>query len=223
LKPPGGSIRTIPLPRPDLGWLSLNDITLTTAIEKRRSVRTHGAIPISLDELGHFLYRTARVRGFHNIPGAEFTSRPYANGGAGYELELYLCIDRCLELDRGFYYYEPEGHSLLLKRYANPDLERALDEAWLASAETCRPQVLIMIASRFKRVSWKYRGIAYATQLKNCGVLYANMYLVAESMNLAACALGLGNPTRFACLAGCDFYSEGTVGEFMLGTRAWGA
>jgi SagB-type dehydrogenase family enzyme len=98
-----------------------------------------------------------------------------------------------------------------------------LDEAWLASAETCRPQVLIMIASRFKRVSWKYRGIAYATQLKNCGVLYANMYLVAESMNLAACALGAGNPTRFARLADCDFYSEGTVGEFMLGTRAWGA
>ena len=63
-----------------------------------------------------------------------------------------------------------------------------------------------MIASRFKRVSWKYRGIAYATQLKNCGVLYGNMYLVAESMNLAACALGLGNPTRFARLADCEFY-----------------
>ena len=158
------------------------------------------------------------MRGFHEIKGTEFTSRPYANGGAGYELELYLCIDRCLELDRGFYYYEPEGHRLLLKRDANPNLEC---EAWLASAGTCHPQVLIMIASRFKRVSWKYRGIAYVTQLKNCGALYANMYLVAESMNLAACALGLGNSTQFASLADCDFYSEGTIGEFMLGTRAW--
>jgi SagB-type dehydrogenase family enzyme len=163
------------------------------------------------------------VRGLHKILGVEFASRPYANGGAGYELELYLCVDRCHELDRGFYYYEPNGHCLLLKSHANSDLEDALEEAWLASAKTCHPQILIMIASRFKRVTWKYRGIAYATQLKNCGVLYTNMYLVAESMNLAACALGLGNPTRFSHLANCDFYSEGTIGEFMIGTRAWGA
>jgi SagB-type dehydrogenase family enzyme len=216
-------IATIPLARPNLGWLKLNDIPLTAAIERRKSIRTQGAIPISRDELGHFLYRTACVRSIGEADGVEFTSRPYASGGGSYELELYLCIDRCLDLERGFYYYDPHGHQLLLKRRADRDLELALHEAWQASAGACRPQVLVMAASRFRRVSWKYQGIAYATQLKNWGVLCTNMYLVAESMNLAACALGLGNATRFARLSDCDFYSEGSIGEFMLGTRAWSA
>jgi oxazoline/thiazoline dehydrogenase len=221
LKRPLDGITTIPLPRPDLSWLKVNDIPLTTAIERRRSIRTQGAIPVSRDELAHFLYRTARVRAVCAIDGVEFTSRPYASGGASYELELYLCIDRCLDVERGFYYYDPHAHQLLLKRRADHDLEFALHEAWQASAATSPPQVLIIGASRFQRVSWKYQGMAYATQLKNWGVLCTNMYLVAESMNLAACALGLGNPTRFARLSGCDFYSEGSIGEFMLGTRAW--
>lgn len=219
---PEGSLRSISLPHADIGALTYGDISLTAALERRKSVRAHGAIPISAAELGIFLYRTARIRGFSTFQDVEFTSRPYPNGGASYELELYLCVDRCVELERGFYYYDPVQHQLHLKRRADLELEHALNEAWLSSGKTCRPQVLIVIASRFKRVTWKYRGMAYATQLKNCGVLYGNMYLVAESMNLAACGLGLGNPSRFARMSGRDFYTEGSIGEFMLGSRGWG-
>jgi SagB-type dehydrogenase family enzyme len=67
---------------------------------------------------------------------------------------------------------------------------------------------------------WKYEGMAYATILKDVGVLYQTMYLVATAMGLAPCALGCGNADVFSQVAGLNPYEEGSVGEFLLGTRS---
>jgi hypothetical protein len=45
------------------------------------------------------------------------------------------------------------------------------------------------------------------------------MYLVATAMRLAACALGGGDSDLFARASGLDYYEEGAVGEFILGSR----
>lgn len=93
-----------------------------------------------------------------------------------------------------------------------------LHDAWISSARQYTPQILVTIASRFQRVAWKYAGMAYATQLKNAGVLIQTMYLVATAMGLAPCALGLGNAERFCRLTGTDHLHEGSIAEFMIGT-----
>ena len=90
--------------------------------------------------------------------------------------------------------------------------------AQVSAAASSLPQVLITLASRFQRLSWKYRSIAYATTLKNVGVLYQTMYLVATSMRLASCALGGGNSALFAEAIGTDYCTESSVGEFTLGS-----
>jgi len=69
-------------------------------------------------------------------------------------------------------------------------------------------------------VSWKYESIAYATILKDVGVLYQTMYLVATAMGLGPCALGCGDSDVFARLIGTDYLEETSVGEFMLNGRA---
>jgi SagB-type dehydrogenase family enzyme len=66
-------------------------------------------------------------------------------------------------------------------------------------------------------VSWKYDALAYRTILKDVGVLYQTMYLVATAMGLAACALGSGNADLFATAAGTDYFVEASVGDFVLG------
>lgn len=210
----------IPLSRPDIDLLMANDRSLTFVLETRHSIRTHGSIPITIQELGQFLFRVGYVRHIYRTDIGEFTQRPYPSGGASYELEFYIIVDRCQGLQRGFYYYDPAYHVLHPVSPPTDDMEMMLYEAWVSSAMTCRPQVLLIIASRFQRVSWKYQGMAYATQLKNVGVVYATMYLVANAMNLAPCALGVGNSDRFCRLAGTDYFKEGSVGEFMLGSRA---
>jgi SagB-type dehydrogenase family enzyme len=80
--------------------------------------------------------------------------------------------------------------------------------------------VLLIITARFGRVSWKYRGMSYATVLKDVGALMQTMYLVATAMELAPCALGGGDAERFARVIGSDYFSETSVGEFLIGTRA---
>ena len=65
--------------------------------------------------------------------------------------------------------------------------------------------------------------MGYALILKDVGVLYQTMYLVAEAMGLGACALGGGEADLFAAAAGVDDYAESSVGEFLIGSRAEGS
>jgi SagB-type dehydrogenase family enzyme len=82
------------------------------------------------------------------------------------------------------------------------------------------PQILLVVTSRFGRVSWKYQAIAYALTLKAVGALYQTMYLTATAMGLAPCAIGTGDGALMARLLGTDFADESSVGEFLLGTDA---
>jgi SagB-type dehydrogenase family enzyme len=194
------------------------DSDLVCLLSRRASVREHGQVPITIREVGEFLYYSSRVVDVIPGPQGPFTTRPYPNGGASYELEIYLVVDKCVGLTPGFYYYDAAEHGLAALGPPNLDTDVLLDQAYVSSGQTCRPQVLLTIASRFQRVSWKYAGIAYETTLKDVGALYATMYLVATAMGLAPCALGVGDPERFSRLAGTDRYTESTVGEFMLGS-----
>jgi SagB-type dehydrogenase family enzyme len=81
------------------------------------------------------------------------------------------------------------------------------------------PQILITIAARFGRVSWKYSSIGYALVLKHVGVLMQTIYLVATDMELGACAIGLADIDLFARMTGIEFHIEGTVGQMAIGRR----
>jgi SagB-type dehydrogenase family enzyme len=200
---------------------AFTDPSLCSVMEARTSGRDHDAhSPVSLAELGGFLFRCARVRGTYVNEAGQFTTRPYPSGGGSYELEVYVTVNQCAGLGRGLYYYDPALHVLSPVAGACADVEELLNDAWRSAALTCRPQILITVSSRFHRVGWKYSSISYATQLKNTGVLLQTFYLVATAMGLAGCALGLGNIERFARLTKLDPMAEGSVGEFMLGSSS---
>jgi SagB-type dehydrogenase family enzyme len=97
------------------------------------------------------------------------------------------------------------------------DFELLLQAAALAMGEAGLPQILITIAARFGRVSWKYSSIAYALILKNVGVLIQTLYLMAADMGLGGCAIGIANIDLFSKLTGLEFYVEGPVGQFAVG------
>src|SRR6202047_4491489 len=79
------------------------------------------------------------------------------------------------------------------------------------------PQILITIAARFGRISWKYSSIAYSLILKDVGVLLQTFYLMATDMGLGGCAIGTTNIDLFARMTGQEFHAEGPVGQFALG------
>lgn len=184
--------------------------------------------PITLAELARFLDSTAVVQSELKTPldhgggGPEltYTVRPYPSGGASYELELYLAVDTCEGLSRGFYHYNAGTHALVPIEIGGNQLDALLKSAEFAMGVSAAPQILITIAARFGRVSWKYSSIAYALILKDVGVLMQTFYVMATDMGLGGCAIGTSNIDLFAKMTGLDFHVEGPVGQFALGRGA---
>ena len=121
---------------------------------------------------------------------------------------------------RGFYHYAAADHALVAIDAPPPALAALLSSAEFATGATAAPQVLITIAARFGRISWKYSSLAYALILKDVGVLIQTFYLMATEMGLGGCAIGSTNIELFAKMTGLDFCVEGPVGQFILGRPA---
>jgi SagB-type dehydrogenase family enzyme len=197
-------------------------------LRERHSTRNHDSQrPITLAELARFLDGTARVlstRGGGDAgnadPAVGYSVRPYPSAGGSYELELYLAIDTCEGLARGFYHYDAGEHALVPIGVRTEDLEALLSGAEFAMGEPAAPQVLITIVARFGRVSWTYSSIAYALILKDVGVLTQTLYLMATDMGLGGCAIGITDIDLFAKMIGIEFHVEGAVGQFALGRGA---
>ncbi|HEU4357215.1 MAG TPA: SagB family peptide dehydrogenase [Xanthobacteraceae bacterium] len=195
---------------------------------ERRSVREFDeARPITLAELAALLDTTARVRskwttpldfGDGNVgPDLDFTSRPYPAAGSAYELELYLAVNNCEGLARGYYHYDADRHVLASVEARPQELQALFSSASFAMDVEGTPQILVTIAARFNRVAWKYSAIAYSLILKDVGVLLQTLYLAATDMGLGGCAIGTSNVDLFARMTGQPFHVEGPVGQFALG------
>ncbi|HEY7200573.1 MAG TPA: SagB family peptide dehydrogenase [Candidatus Dormibacteraeota bacterium] len=217
--PPGPAL---PLPRPDPARLAADDPPFTAVLEGRRSIREHGRHPIGARQLGELLHRAARVRRLTAADPASglpypVTSRPYPSAGGAYDLELYVTVRACADLAAGLFHYDPLDHALRRVAWPGQHVDALLREAQASAGLPEPPQVLVTMASRIQRLSWKYSGLAYALALKNAGALMQTMCLVATAMGLAACPLGAGSSDRFAAAAGTGV-AEPPVGELILGS-----
>jgi SagB-type dehydrogenase family enzyme len=210
----------IDLYRPDLDALRRDDPPLSEVLEDRRSCRVHDDDdPITVDQLGELLYRCARVREAYTRDGVDYLRGPRPSGSDAYELEIYPVIRLAAGVRPGMYHYDAHEHRLRLVRGQTPEVGRLIKLAARTAQVEMPPQVLLVIAARFGRVMWGYQGMPYSLILKHVGVLYQCMYLVATSMGLAACGLGGGDTDMFAEATGLDYATEGSVGEFILGSQ----
>jgi SagB-type dehydrogenase family enzyme len=180
--------------------------------------------PITLAELSRFLDGSARVLSISDTKldreEGGHAARPYPSAGAAYELELYLAVNLCDGLARGFYHYDAGAHALTPIGIFENEIRALLAGAQYAMGAPVAPQILLTIAARFGRISWKYSSIAYALVLKDVGVLMQTLYLMATDMELGGCAIGMTNIEPFAKMTGVEFHVEGPVGQFALGRGA---
>jgi SagB-type dehydrogenase family enzyme len=211
----------------DLSRISDDRATLPFAklLRERHSVRSFDERrSLALVELARFLDSTSRVhtRFEGRLDGGDgplltYAARPYPSAGAAWELELYLAVENCEGLKSGFYHYDAGAHALVPITVAAQQLEMLLSEAQFAMDAPMAPQVLITIAARFGRMSWKYSSLAYALILKDVGVLIQTFYLMATEMGLGGCAIGTANIDLFAKMTGIEFHVEGPLAQFAIG------
>ena len=225
---PGWSGNTIDL-RPFADAATQPPAPAAPLLRQRHSVRSFDDLhPITLAELARFLDAAARVGAIWEVrpdpgdpgPTVSYARRPYPSAGASYELELYLAVDACEGLAKGFYHYDAGAHALAPIGVRTDELDGLLTRAKFAMDAPAAPQILITIAARFGRISWKYSSLAYALILKDVGVLIQTLYLMATDMGLGACAIGSVDINLFAKMTGIEFHVEGPVGQIAIGRGA---
>lgn len=134
-------------------------------------------------------------------------------------MEIYPLIKNCDGIPNGLYHYCSQSHHLAKQSPWNSTIEKLFQKA-VANTGARNAQVLMILASRMPRLSWKYQSIAYALTLKHVGILLQSMYLNATAMDLGGCAIGTGDMQQFAEASGKDPLQECSVGEFLLGSRS---
>jgi SagB-type dehydrogenase family enzyme len=216
---PRPSGEALPLEKPDIAALEQKDPPFTAVLERRRTMRHQGEQPITRAQLGELLYRAVGLRHADLEGRDQKEARPYPAGGALYENEVYVLVHRCEGLPPGLYAYWLEDHTLYPVPAPKEELETLLQLATQSMNFQKRPQVVLVLTARFARMAWKYETMAYAVMLKHVGVIFQTLYLVATAMGLAPCALGNGGADLFARAAGLDPLVEGSVGEFVIGSR----
>jgi SagB-type dehydrogenase family enzyme len=221
--------RYIPLHTPRWEDLCRSDPPVVVAMEVRRSARRYAGSPITAAQLGDLLYRTARVRSLitaalggqdpPDVParGTPYSNRPYPSGGACYELELYLTVGSCTGLANGVYHYDPLGHRLEPVSADRAAADELLSAACMTAALDSPAQVLISMTARFRRLSWRYEGLAYRLVLMHVGVMMQNLYIACAAMGLAPCALDAVDIDVAARAFGADWRTEPCVGQFLVG------
>ncbi len=214
----------ISLFKPDLDTLKKNDIPFTKILEDRRSIRDYSQTSLTIDQVGEFLFRAARAvtvqdpdpdRGIFY----QSTTRPSPSGGAMHPFEIYPLINECTGIEPGLFHYNPKAHTLSRVSKVTDETEQLLDHACMATNLQYEPGILMVVAARFQRTGWKYESIAYSLILKDLGALYQTFYLVATAMDLAPCAIGTGDSDLFTRAARLNYYTETSVGEFLLSSR----
>ena len=201
----------IALPQPGSGpHMQYRDV-----LEKRRSA--YGQEPLTLETLGMFLYWTCRVTNLKQIGDEIFVQKLYPSGGSLHPLRVSVATESCEGCAPGLYRYLDRSHSLLRVPASEAAVQEFLDGARSSTGGLAhKPGTLIIISARFHRTAWKYESIAYRLVLLETGTLLQTMYLTAAALGLKGCAIGCGDSDHFARIVQTDYYTESSVGEFLL-------
>lgn len=215
---PGQRI-ALPVPLPSSSSTPLRDV-----MENRRSCRTMSAQPVSIEDISQLLHRVARVKEVHpggqSIP-QETLLRPYPSAGAIHELEFYLAIRSCDQLNPGFYHYNGQEHTLTLISNSEEYATKMASECASSWGQPEHlPHAMVVITSRLPRLAWKYSGIAYRMSLLNAGVVIQSLYLTATDLGLAGSTIGTGNSGLFFQATGVSNWEETSIAEFGFGRPA---
>ena len=177
----GGELIELPAPE----TLSIKDIDLRQAIERRTSVRRYSRIPLALEELSFLLWCTQGIKKL--IPGSA-TFRTVPSAGARHALETYLLVNNVNTLKQGLYWYSALRHGLILIDESDRLAER-LVAACLGQRFVAQSGVTFIWTAASYRMTWRYSERSYRYFFLDVGHVCQNLYLAAEAIDCGVCAI----------------------------------
>jgi SagB-type dehydrogenase family enzyme len=174
----GGGSMQLPDPITD------GDVSLETAIHRRRTVRSFHSTTLSLTQFSQLLWAAQGITG----PGGFKRAAPSA--GALYPMDVYGAVgEGCIDtLNPGVYLYDPGTHSLSLihKGDVRRDIAMAsLGQMWMSHAP-----ITFVITAEYSRITGKYgqRGVRYA--MIEAGHIGQNIFLQSQALGLETGIVG---------------------------------
>jgi SagB-type dehydrogenase family enzyme len=167
----------ISLPAPTL----TGDVSVETALQKRRSIRSYTQEPPTLEDIAQLLWAAQGVtshNGFRTAPSA----------GALYPLEVYIVSGNISGLEEGIYRYLSHQHELTLVH--SGDHRRQLAAAALGQACVREAPATIIFTGISSRITGKYgqRGIQY--MMMEAGHAAQNVCLQAVTRQIGVVPVG---------------------------------
>ena len=176
------------------------------------------------DAFAQVLHRAFAAQGRIEVaPGASMLKKHSPSGGGLHPIEAFVLAQRVDGVAPGLYHYHCLAHAL------EPMARLSPDEATAAAAELVAGQpwfagapALVLMAARFPRNSWKYRGHpkAWKAVQLDAGHLSQTLYLAATERGLGAFVTAAINDACAERLFGLDGLDIGPVVVSGFGLRA---
>lgn len=219
LRPPV-SAEVVDLPEPTPALREKLARPFAAVLDERASRREISETPLTIAEVGAFLFAAARIKTLRCDPAHdkdEVSLRPAPSGGARHALEIYPFIRRCEDIPPGAYRYNPQSHCLERIAASGKGFEYLLKENPYALIGAAIPQITLYISARIGRMAWKYEAIAYKIIHQDLGCLYQTFYLTGTALGLFPCALGSVDTALLGETLKIDWRAEPFIGAFTLG------
>lgn len=189
---------------------------LYDALARRKtSRRFDNARKMSEEELAVLLRTVYGAQGTATIgEDAIGFRRTSPSGGGLHPIEAYPFVVDVDGVEPGLYHYHCGDHSLELLERFEELAGRELAESFTGGQAYFRDaSLLVVLAARFGRSFWKYRGHekAYAVTLMDAGHLSQTFYLVCAELSLGAFVTAAINNADVDERLGLDGFAEGSL------------
>ena len=201
----------IDLPKPR--ETPLRQMPLAAAIDRRVSVRSYAAAPLTIAELSWLLWCTQGVR---EVILHQATLRTVPSAGARHALETYLLVNRVTGLRPGLYRFVAIGHQLL-------EMDGLQDPCLLIRAACLGQQMVTGSAVTFiwtaviRRMTWRYGARGYRYVFLDAGHVCQNLYLAAQDVGCGVCAVAAFDDEAMNRILGINPEEQFTVYLATLG------
>ena len=158
---------------------------LRAAIEGRKSARRYAQEPLTLEELAFLLWCTQGVK---EIIDTYATLRTVPSAGARHAFETYLLVNNVTGLQAGLYRYLAIPHKLV-RISTESGLADRFTEACLDQSHVKQSAVTFFWSAVVYRMTWRYAERGYRYLHLDAGHVCQNLYLSAQAVGAAVCAI----------------------------------
>ncbi len=166
-------------------WKSIHEVSVETAIDRRKSRRSYTEDAIKLEELSFLLWATQGLRGKIS---AVRNYRTVPSAGCRHALETYIAAFRVEGIPKAIYRYLPMSHQLI-EVVKHENLEDLLTRAALDQSFAGKSVVTFIWTTIPARTEWRYGRASYKVIAIDVGHVCQNLYLACESIGAGTCAI----------------------------------